>query len=87
MSTPTKDGGPAFPVLSRIDEDGNADSTSGMSLRDWFAGQATEADIDEFKYQQPSESNNFTHERTRAQAKYAYADAMIEARAGKAGRR
>jgi hypothetical protein len=43
------DGGPAFPKLQyhpgrRLSKDARtrpyADSTSGMSLRDWFAGQA-----------------------------------------------
>jgi hypothetical protein len=36
------DGGPAFPVPEKIDQDGGISGTShpGMSLRDWFAGQA-----------------------------------------------
>ena len=35
----TKDGGPAFP--SEMDNAGNLDNQHiGMSLRDWFAGQA-----------------------------------------------
>jgi hypothetical protein len=38
MSAPTKDGGPAFPTVAR---DGNwQPHHDGLSLRDYFAGQA-----------------------------------------------
>lgn len=37
MSTPTNDGGPAFPTTQRSTLDIPQD---GMALRDWFAGQA-----------------------------------------------
>lgn len=37
MSTPTNDGGPAFPTTPRSTLDIPQD---GMTLRDWFAGQA-----------------------------------------------
>ena len=38
----TKDGGPAFP--SDMESTGNLDNQNyGMSLRDWFAGQALSA--------------------------------------------
>ena len=50
MSNPIKDGGPAFPVPVLADEHGNfrschewgtyMENGAGMSLRDWFAGQA-----------------------------------------------
>jgi hypothetical protein len=44
MSTPIKDGGPAFPEIStRADEHDGSQivySAGGMSLRDYFAGQA-----------------------------------------------
>jgi hypothetical protein len=38
----TKDGGPAFPVEANISAQGYArlPAFPGMSLRDWFAGQA-----------------------------------------------
>jgi cytosine/adenosine deaminase-related metal-dependent hydrolase len=36
MSAPIDDGGPAFP----LGEYENIDQCNGMSLRDWFAGQA-----------------------------------------------
>jgi hypothetical protein len=47
--------------------------STGMSLRDWFAGQALEEDI---QWHIRFKSNRITRE----QARYAYADAMIEAR-------
>lgn len=36
------DGGPAFPVASYVNSDGETfeSKPAGMSLRDWFAGQA-----------------------------------------------
>ena len=41
MNTPP-DGGPAFPVPNDVREidDGTGTIQAGMSLRDWFAGQA-----------------------------------------------
>lgn len=36
----TNDGGPAFPSFLKRDEFGNFDLIGGMSIRDWFAGQA-----------------------------------------------
>ena len=38
MITPNNDGGLAFPM--GYHPDGNSADHSGMSLRDWFAGQA-----------------------------------------------
>ena len=40
--TDKHDGGPAFPVTF-TDGDGNSVAIPGMSLRDWFAGQAMQA--------------------------------------------
>jgi hypothetical protein len=44
MSTQIKDGGPAFPHAQRLwDNDAQSwavHSVGGMTLRDWFAGQA-----------------------------------------------
>ena len=59
------DGGPAFPIL-RSDQ-------AGMSLRDWFAGQASESDVRHWR-------NMLGFDCTREMAKYAYADAMLAAR-------
>ena len=38
MKTPSNDGGPAFPVTGCVHPNGNA--MVGMTLRDYFAGQA-----------------------------------------------
>lgn len=35
-----KDGGPAFPFNEKHDDGSHYYSNAGMSLRDWFAGQA-----------------------------------------------
>ena len=62
-----KDGGAAFPIL-RSDQ-------AGMSLRAWFAGQATESDVMHWR-------NAVGIGCTREMAKYAYADAMLAAQKG-----
>jgi hypothetical protein len=70
MSAPINDGGPAFPNLGY-----NAEKLlNGMSLRDWFAGQAMTAIIGNL-YCTPE--TTFKEISGRA---YAQADAMIEAR-------
>lgn len=61
MSTPIDDGGDAFP---------HPDGSFGMSLRDYFAGQAMQAWIHHY---------GDTKEGT-AEAAYDYADAMLAAR-------
>ena len=84
--TPPDDGGPAFPVPVLADKDGTFISThqwagymesggGGMTLRDWFAGQALAGLC----------SRNLGHTHvdnchgTAARA-YVIADAMLEAR-------
>jgi hypothetical protein len=77
MNTPTQpnDGGPAFPVL-RETENPNIPlfmASSGMTLRDWFAGQALASN-------NISEHNQIDWaDRVAAQA-YLIADAMLAAR-------
>ena len=70
--TKINDGGPAFPS-DRADRE-------GMSLRDWFATQASEQDIEEHTLGDLRASGRSYNHRSREQAKYAYADAMIKAR-------
>jgi hypothetical protein len=70
MSAPINDGGPAFPNLGY-----NAEKLlNGMSLRDWFAGQAMTAIIGNL-YCTPE--TTFKEISGRA---YAQADAMLAAR-------
>ena len=66
------DGGPAFPVNPHPNIHGGAD---GMTLRDWFAGQASESDVMHWR-------NTVGIGCTREMAKYAYADAMLAAQKG-----
>jgi hypothetical protein len=96
MNKPINDGGPAFPQQAFINTNGQvvtADDyfpdASGMSLRDWFAGQASEEDI-EYHMKNGKAAIKGTDEDdgygpdytypTRESARYAYADAMLAAR-------
>jgi len=67
-------GGPAFPVP--INQMANF---HGMSLRDWFAGNANEGDILEVIFQ--NAKAKIGKKITRQQARYIYADAMLAERA------
>lgn len=72
MTSPTTalgDGGAAFPKA--LDPYGSA--STGMSLRDWFAGHALAGVI-------ASEGENMTPTGLAAQRAYGYADAMLAAR-------
>ena len=82
MSEPINDGGPAFPHSSQpLDAQGNPmcgeHSEWGMTLRDWFAGQALVA-IPHIGCGADLETREL------AEAAYQVADAMIEARERKA---
>lgn len=72
-------GGPAFPELGNVGYKSDWQSENGMTLRDWFAGQALGGQLafsphDSFgKYNQPDEV---------AAACYRFADAMIAVRNG-----
>ena len=65
------DGGPAFPVPEN--KYGDPVHPGGMSLRDWFAGQALTGWISEG-------SNLRGHEAAIAEGCYVLADAMLQAR-------
>ena len=67
----TKDtGGPAFPLSPYLD----GPSQNGMTLRDYFAARAMQADVSRVGYYQPGE-----HMLRAARNAYAMADAMLEA--------
>ena len=80
MTHSQKDVGPAFPCRMSLDSREN-----GMSLRDWFAGQAltglcaTETEED----RQRADDDPVTAYRIFAIQAYLLADAMIEQRKGK----
>jgi hypothetical protein len=65
------DGGLAFPVENIRSEN----TRTGMSLRDWFAGQATDADINGFI------ASKSWGQVSRSEARYMFADAMLAERA------
>jgi hypothetical protein len=64
------DGGPAFPRHGYADQ-------PGMTLRDWFASQATDADIAAIRARHEHELGTKI---TREQVRYIHADAMLRAR-------
>ena len=69
------DGGPAFPKESTI-------GPCGMSLLDWFASTATDEDVEHYLH---FYIDGHAYTRTRAEARYCHADAMIKARSRKPG--
>lgn len=81
MSAPIDDGGPAFPVTCSNDGIPLAisypsEQVSGMTLRDWFAGQALAG------YLASWNDGAYSNSHHAAKAAYAYADAMVAARKG-----
>lgn len=83
MSTPINDGGPAFPVDDRYHADGRVYGSNGMTLRDYFAGQAMNGMIsgDAQPYISIKESaDGIVQEDKTASRAYRYADAMLAAR-------
>ena len=74
METKRDDGGQAFPMID-VQIDGQAIGSAGMSLRDWFAGQAVTGFTGRY-----SEPNKWYLEQSAKDA-YAMADAMLKARA------
>lgn len=86
---PIDDGGPAFPTENQWQIGPNSYHYEGMSLRDYFAGEANEQDI-HYHIMDKAEPIPGTDEGdglgpdlkypTREQARYMFADAMIAAR-------
>lgn len=88
MST-KKDGGPAFPFVEFQFPGGasHASFSPGMSLRDWFAGQAIASGLVKDSYPDwqlnawfGKYATGIEREKIAAKAAYAYADAMLKAR-------
>ena len=71
--TPINDGGPAFPACNEA----NMNETMGMTLRDWFAGQALAGFTSGFT---GAVGDTEWFRQVGAPAAYAVADAMIAAR-------
>jgi len=82
MTDKTHDGGPAFPSEQGHIPDGTWNQTysQGMTLRDWFAGQAKEQDIVEYQDYSENEHAVWVEKYTRTQARFRFADAMLATR-------
>lgn len=74
MNNPINNGGPAFPVT--LDHRGCV-GAYGMTLRDWFAGQALNGYLASWS---DDTDPNFFEPHDVAKTSYAYADAMLAAR-------
>ena len=84
MNTPN-DGGPAFPVTPTDRSGQIAETFPGMTLRDWFAGQALTGMIETHVFHFLEDDSTSGHQAkatclNHARAAYCIADAMIEAR-------
>jgi hypothetical protein len=78
LRTDGTDGGPAFPM--NYDSHSHPDGTEGMSLRDWFAGQAL-VNITAFGVRGGLCTNEgFIRPTVAAKLAYEYADAMLAER-------
>jgi len=74
-----KDGGQAFPCPA--DDKSGWSAEYGMTLRDWFAGKATDGDVGSIPSSGYAEGFGW-REFTRAERRYMFADAMLAAREG-----
>jgi hypothetical protein len=73
MSAPTDNGGPAFPVADTVYPSGQVQhGFNGMSLRDWFAGQALAGML--------ADQMREGHPKDYAKNAYRFADAVLAAR-------
>ena len=84
--TEQNDGGPAFPHMEETN-DGRVEVTNyGMSLRDWFAGQALTGWLsgpchgEVLEHYENWPEGFAGHQSCVARATYGYADAMLAAR-------
>lgn len=82
-----QDGGPAFPIPpvgTGDPRDGMSSGSNGMSLRDWFAGQALPRAIDYAEKHndkwETGDVEELMDSTDTAEMAYRYADAMLKAR-------
>ena len=82
MSATINDGGPACPYAFEHNDGERGGFAPGMSLRDWFAGQALQQFVGERDHQAWAHQRFEEARHTIAKAAYNIADAMIAARSG-----
>lgn len=81
MTGEPKDGGQAFPTHPMLYSSADQGLAQGMSLRDWFAGQAIPAvSSDLAAIGVAAQSKGWTPAKAIAVASYEVADAMLAAR-------
>ncbi len=80
MTAQPKDGGQAFPTHPILYSSADQHLAQGMSLRDWFAGQALAGLVQLRAIHEAARDAGEPAEALTAQAAYQYADAMLEAR-------
>lgn len=87
MSTIPNSGGPAFPQLNGFQKEirpgpeyFRAETTGGMTLRDYFAGQALIGLLSSEPINRTSDAEAVHDSLLFAQGAYLYADAMLAAR-------
>jgi hypothetical protein len=78
MNSPSS-GGPAFPQPNAYTNDDGSQERGGMSLRDYFAIHAQPQDFALYLCEYERDADRYIN-RTPAEARYAFADAMIRAR-------
>jgi len=78
MNDENKYGGPAFPWELRLDN-GAVSFSPGMSLRDWFAGQALASTLASFSGNNWHNPNDYQVSQF-AETAYRCADAMLKVR-------
>jgi hypothetical protein len=79
MSDKIEDGGPAFPM--GYHRDGNSADHGGMTLRDWFAGQALAGWSQAHDRIASNMHSSYDHEEI-VRVAYKIADAMLARKAG-----
>jgi hypothetical protein len=83
MSAPIDDGGPAFPIPDSHHANGQVQyGANGMTLRDWFAGQALAGEMASQSAEKGEYLISCSSETLEKKASlfYRFADAMIAAR-------
>lgn len=74
------DGGPAFPIHPSMRASDDQSSAEGMTLRDWFAGQALATVINRYAYDNHAGIGVDHLPRNCAAHAYRIADAMLKER-------